>query len=71
MFKKHMVPLSAKGKTVAHAGKGSEATGMPDRSQLSQLGAPGATLNDYAKASPASEPAGNPAPPMGGYGLGG
>lgn len=71
MFKKHMVPLTAKGHTIKHDGKGSQQTGMPDRRQIKQLSAPGATINDYAKASDASEPAGNPAPPLGGYGLGG
>lgn len=71
MFKKHMTPLSKGGQTTVHQGKGSQMTGMPDRQQISGLGAPGATMNDYAKASPAAEPAGNPAAPMGGIGLGG
>lgn len=71
MFKKHIVPLRPGGQVDVHKGKGSQMAGMPDRREIKQLGAPGSTMNDYAKASPASEPAGNPAPPMGGFGLGG
>lgn len=71
MMKKHMVPLTPKGQLVKHAGKGSQQTGMPSRSDIKQLSAPGSTINDYAKASDADQPAGNPAGPMGGFGLGG
>jgi len=60
MFKKHMTPLSKGGATISHKGKGSQMTGMPDRREISQLSGPQATLNDYAKASPASAPAGAP-----------
>lgn len=62
MQKQHMTPLTPKGQTVAHKGKGSQMTGMPDRHQVTQLGQPSASINDYAKASPASAPAGMPAP---------
>ena len=66
MLKKHMVPLSPKGKTVAHKGKGSQMASMPSRSDISQLATQPTSFNDYAKASPASAPAGVPA---GGIGL--
>jgi hypothetical protein len=62
MLKKHMVPLSAKGKTTKHQGKGSQMASMPSRSDIDQLAQPGSGMNDYAKVSPASAPAGAPAP---------
>lgn len=71
MFKKHMVPLSKGGQTVKHNGKGSQMTGMPSRSDIKGLSAPGSTMNDYAKASGADQPAGNPVGPMGGFAQGG
>ena len=61
MQKKHMVPLTAKGQTVRHDGKGSASASMPNRREVTQLASPGSTFNDYAKASPASQPAGRPA----------
>lgn len=65
MFKKHMTPIG-KGPTTAHKGKGSEMTGMPTRKQVSGLAnAPGATFNDYAKATPMAQPA--PAMPGGDF----
>lgn len=72
MFKKHMTPLSKGGQTVAHKGKGSQMAGMPDRKQITGMGSPGATMNDYAKASPAPQPAPPmPGPASGSYGTGG
>ncbi len=58
MFKHQMKPLSPKGATKLHKGKGSEMTGMPSRSQMTSLAnSPGATMNDYAKATPMAQPA--------------
>lgn len=69
MMKRHMVPLSKKGQTVKHQGKGSQMTGMPDRKQIQQLSAPGSTMNNYAKATP-MPPSVGPTPGAGGYGGG-
>lgn len=70
MFKKHMTPLSKGGQTTVHQGKGSQATGMPNRQQITALGSPNAGLNDYAKATPMAQPA--PVTPTGpGFGSGG
>lgn len=64
MFKKHMTPLSPKGQTTVHQGKGSQAASMPNRQAITALAqAPGAGLNDFAKATPMAQPA--PTPPMG------
>lgn len=71
MFKKHMVPLSKGGQTVAHKGKGSQMAAMPDRAEINQLARGPGTINDYAKASPAPQPQPLPAGPMGGFGQGG
>lgn len=74
MFKKDMKPLTKGGSTTAHAGKGS--TQMPmagsARSMVSQSGAtaPGANMNNFAKATPMAQPQANPQPPDGGLGTG-
>ncbi len=61
MMKKHMVPLAPGGQRTVHRGKGSEMTGMPTRRQVSGLAnAPGATFNDYAKATPMARPSPTP-----------
>lgn len=53
MFKKDLTPLSKKGKVVSHKGKGSsEGRMLPSRSALPSFTRPGATINDYAKATP-------------------
>jgi hypothetical protein len=60
VFKKHLTPLSKKGKLSTHAGKGSSAQVLPSRSALSTLtqGDPASrTMNDYAKATPLANPA--------------
>lgn len=66
VFKKNLrapkVGGSPKGQVHKHAGKGASATSMPLRHDLQQLNRnPAAnTMNDYAKASPVSQPAGDP-----------
>ena len=57
MLKKHMTPLTKGGQMHAHKGKGSQMAPMPDRRQISGLaGPPGASINDYAKATPMAQP---------------
>jgi hypothetical protein len=66
MMKKHMVPLSKGGQTTAHKGKGSQMASMPNRSAISQLStAPGAAINNYAKATPMPQPSPSSAPGIG------
>ena len=61
MFKKHMKPLTKGGQVGKHAGKGSQATTLPNRGAMDALAnAPDASMNDYSKATPVSQPAGNP-----------
>ena len=72
MLKRHMTPLGRRGSTVAHKGKGSQATAMQDRAGLFPGAQP--TMNDYAKATPmakgvqsddnAGGPPGSPWPSM-------
>ena len=72
MFKKHMTPLTPRGQTVRHQGKGAESTNMPDRNQLASLAKPaGQSLNNYAKATPTAQPQPNPATTGIGLGSGG
>lgn len=53
VFKQNLTPLTKGGAVHKHAGKGSQMAPMPQRSQISSLARnPGATMNDYAKASP-------------------
>lgn len=67
MFAKNMTPLTKGGTRTAHKGKGSQTASMPDRSQIAKLAQPGATINDYAKATPMAQPT----PPTMGEGFGG
>lgn len=65
-FKKDLTPLSKGGQIIKHKGKGSQAAGMPDRHQIGQLAtAPGASLNNYAKATPMAQPLPAAAPGIG------
>lgn len=53
MFKKNLTPLTKKGKIDTHQGKGSKSGPMlPSRAALESFTRPGATINDYAKATP-------------------
>ena len=71
MLKKHMTPLTKNGDMHKHAGKGSEMTGMPNRQAIKGLSAPGASMNDYAKATPMPNGVNNsPALPFPGSGMG-
>jgi hypothetical protein len=59
--KKHLTPLTKRGNITVQKGKGDQSTGMPTRGQLTALSsAPGASMNNYAKVSPVSQPAGAP-----------
>lgn len=70
MFRKHMVPLTPKGDTIIHKGKGSQMTGMPDRGQIKGLAqGPGQGINDYAKATPMAMPQPSPVPGMSPIGM--
>ena len=65
-WKKDLTPLSKGGSVVKHKGKGSQMAGMPDRKQISNLGtAPGASMNNYAKATPMARPTPDSAPGIG------
>lgn len=70
MFKKHMVPLTPKGQTIAHKGKGSQMAGMPDRGQIAGLAKGPGSINDYAKATPAPMPSPTAVPGVGSPGDG-
>lgn len=72
MMKKHMVPLTPKGQTVVHQGKGSQMTGMPNRGAINSLAAGPGGINNYAKATPMAQPQApaGPMPPMGPPGMG-
>ncbi len=62
VFKKDLTPLSKRGQVIKHAGKGSQATTLPNRGALNALAnAPDAGVNNYAKATPIAQPAGEPA----------
>ena len=58
VFKKDLTPLSKGGTITKHAGKGSKQAPMSARSNVTQSGAmqPGAGINNYAKATPMSQP---------------
>lgn len=69
-FKKDLTPLTKGGAVHKHAGKGSSAANMPNRTQISQLSKPpGQSPMNYAKATPMANPAPNPAT-TGSMGLG-
>lgn len=70
VFKKHLTPLTKGGDIHKHQGKGSQQALMPDRAQIKGLGAPGAGMNDFAKATPMAQPSAPPSP-MPGFGRGG
>lgn len=56
-YKKDLTPLTKKGGVVhKHAGKGSQQAALPDRQEIAALAAPGATMNNYAKATPMAMP---------------
>jgi hypothetical protein len=56
VFKKDLMPLTKKGKVVVHNGKGSQRGRMlPSRAALPAFTRPGATINDYSKATPGLE----------------
>jgi hypothetical protein len=65
-----MTPLTKGGSRTVHAGKGSKQAPMGMRQQITQSGAtqPGASMNNYAKATPAANP--TPAMPPPGLGSG-
>lgn len=54
VFKKDLTPLSKKGSVKTHGGgKAAQAMPMlPSRAALQSFTRPGATINDYAKATP-------------------
>ena len=60
MFKKHMTALTKGGQMVSNAGKGSQQAPLPQRGTLNSLANPNTSINNYAKASPISQPAGVP-----------
>ena len=70
MMKQQMTPLSKGGTRTVHAGKGSKSAPMGLRQNITQSGAmaPGAGLNNYAKATPMPMPAVPVGPPGGGMG---
>lgn len=75
VFKKNLRPLSKGGQIIKHRGKGSQQAPLPARGALNALSnAPGALVNNYAKATPVSQPGGDVsqgAPPdLGGGGYG-
>lgn len=65
MMKKHMVPLTPKGETTVHRGKGSQMAAMPDRGQIKQLARGQGSINDFSKASPMPSKTPGPAAPFG------
>ncbi len=68
-FKKDLTPLRKHGEVIKHKGKGSSAAPLPSRHTIKQLAQPGgATINNYAKATPM--PSGQPAPAFSGLGSG-
>ena len=72
MFKRNMTPLTRGGQLIKHQGKGSSQAAMPDRSQINSLaGAPGQSINNYAKATPMPMPSPQPGSmPSGAPGIG-
>lgn len=69
MMKHHMTPLTKGGSRTVHAGKGSKSGPMEMRQNITNSGAeaPGAGINNYAKATPMPGPA---APAASGLGSG-
>lgn len=69
MQKHQMTPLSKGGTRTVHAGKGSKSAPMAMRQSVTDSGAtaPGASMNNYAKATPMPGPA---APAASGLGSG-
>jgi len=67
MMKHQMTPLTKGGTRTVHAGKGSKSAPMEMRDHVAGARAPGAGINDYAKATPMPGPA---APAPGGLGSG-
>lgn len=71
MMKKHMVPLSKGGALHNHVGKGSQMTSMPNRQEMAGFAAPGASMGNFAKATPMAAPSPDNPPRMpvspGGY----
>jgi hypothetical protein len=68
VFKKNLTPIG-KGGITKHAGKGSQATSLPNRNQLSALAKPaGQSPMNYAKATPMAQP--QPDASTSGIGLG-
>lgn len=69
-----MRPHGGKGDIHKMAGKGSQSSMLPARGALNALAnAPGASMNNYAKSTPVSQPAGdaaNGAPDLGDTGIG-
>jgi hypothetical protein len=65
IHRNQMTPLSKGGARTVHAGKGSKSAPMGMRKQITESGAtqPGATMNNYAKATPAANPAPSMPPP--------
>lgn len=67
-FKKDLTPLAKGGTITKHAGKGSQATTMPNRNQLASLQKPATNgINNFAKATPMPTPS---PPDTGGLGSG-
>lgn len=64
MMPNQMTPLSKGGARTVHAGKGSKTAPMAARAAITNAPPGGATLNNYAKATPMANPAPS-APPLG------
>lgn len=63
VFKKNLTPLTKGGTITKHEGKGSQQAPMPSRQDIKGLEAPGAGMNNFAKATPMAQPAPNPMMP--------
>lgn len=63
VFKKHLTPLTKGGDVHKHEGKGSQQALLPNRQEMKALQAPGAGMNNFAKATPMAQPAPSPLMP--------
>jgi hypothetical protein len=68
VYKNQLTPLSPKGQISKVAGKGGQATAMPDRRQIKQLAQGAGGIGNYAKAAP-TIPAPGVKAPFGTYDL--
>lgn len=69
VYKNQLTPLRPKGRIDKVAGKGAQATTMPDRRQIKQLAQGEGGIGNYAKAAP-TVPAPGVKSPFGTYDLG-